>query len=89
MDVFIILQLSANDFRMTTKGRKQQRQNKLKQIGYLTLLTLLSADVKSTVLLRIPSLTKVELCNFQLLHFPKCFQVPKCFMDNALYLCNI
>ena len=55
----------------------------------LTLLTLLSADVKSTVLLRIPSLTKVELCNFQLLHFPKCFQVPKCFMDNALYLCNI
>ena len=25
MDVFIILQLSANDFRMTTKGRKQQR----------------------------------------------------------------
>ena len=24
MDVFIILQLSANDFRMRTKGRKQQ-----------------------------------------------------------------
>ena len=31
------------------------------------LLTLLSA----TVLLRVPSLTKVELCNFPLLHFPK------------------
>ena len=31
------------------------------------LLTLLSA----TVLLRVPSLTKVEVCNFPLLHFPK------------------
>ena len=31
------------------------------------LLTLLSA----TVLLRVPSLTKFEVCNFPLLHFPK------------------
>ena len=37
----------------------------------LALLTLLSADVKSAVLLRVPSLTKVEVQNFPLLHFPK------------------
>ena len=37
-----------------------------------TLLTLLSADAKSsTVLLRVPSLTKVEGRNFSLLHFPR------------------
>ena len=40
MDVFIILQLSANDFRMTAKGRKQQRQNKLKQIGYFNIINI-------------------------------------------------
>ena len=37
----------------------------------LTLLTMLSADVKSVVLLRVPSLTKVQVRNFPLLHFPK------------------
>ena len=37
----------------------------------LTLLTLLSADTKSAVLLRVPSLTKVEVRNFPLLHFPR------------------
>ena len=42
----------------------------------LTLLTLLSADAKSAVLcvlLRVPSLTKVEVHNFPLLHFPRWF----------------
>ena len=37
----------------------------------LTLLTLLSADAKSAVLLKVPFLIKVEVCNFILLHFPK------------------
>ena len=34
MDVFIILQLSVNDFRVRTKGRKQQNYKKLKQTRY-------------------------------------------------------
>ena len=39
----------------------------------LTLLTLLSADAKWAVLLRVPSITKVEVrkVDFPLLHFPK------------------
>ena len=38
----------------------------------LTLLTLLSADAKSAVLLQVPSLIKVEeVHNFMLLHFPR------------------
>ena len=37
----------------------------------LTLLTLLSVDAKSAILLRVPSLTKVEVPNFLLLYFPK------------------
>ena len=37
----------------------------------LTLLTLLSADAKLPILLRVPPLTNVKVCNFLLLHFPK------------------
>ena len=37
----------------------------------LTLLTLLSADANLAVVLRVPSLTKVEIHNFSLLHFPR------------------
>ena len=43
------------------------------RLDILTLLTLLSADAKSAVLcvlLRVPSLTKVEVCDFPLLNFP-------------------
>ena len=72
MDAFIILQLAANKFRVRTKGGKQQHYNKLKQIRYFNLLTLLSVDAKSAVLcglLRGPSLTKAEACNLPLLHF--------------------
>ena len=35
------------------------------------LLTLLSADAKSAVLLRVLSLTKVEVRNFPFIHFPR------------------
>ena len=34
---------------------------------------MLNADAKSAILLRVPSLTKVEVCNFPLLHFPRWF----------------
>ena len=34
---------------------------------------MLSADAKSAILLRVPSLNKVELRNFPLLHFPRWF----------------
>ena len=37
----------------------------------LTLLTLLSADEKSAVLLTVPSLTNVEVCIIPLVHFPR------------------
>ena len=70
MDVFIILQPSVNDFRVRIKGRKQENYKKLKRSDILSLLALLSADVKSAVLLMVPSLTKVEVFNFLLLHFP-------------------
>ena len=38
---------------------------------YLTLLTLLKADAKLAVVLKVPSLTKVEVRNFSLLNFPR------------------
>ena len=38
----------------------------------LALLTVLSADAESAVLLRVPSLSKVEARNFPLVHFPRC-----------------
>ena len=78
MDVFIILQLS-NDFRVRKKRGKQNYYKKRKQIRYLNIfniiniLTLLSADPKSAILLRVPSLTKVEVRNFPLLYFPRWF----------------
>ena len=40
MDVFIILQLSVNDFRVRTKGGKQQHNNKLKQISYFNIINI-------------------------------------------------
>ena len=40
MDVSIILQLSANDFRVRTKGGKQQYYNKLKQIRYFNVINI-------------------------------------------------
>ena len=89
MDVVIIFQLSADGDRVGTKGQKQKYYKKLKQSDISTLLTLLNADAKSAVLLRVPSLTKVELRNISLLHFPNCFQIPKQFMDNFLCLCDL
>ena len=46
----------------------------------------ISADAKSAVLLRVPSLTKAEIRNFPSLHFPRwlCW-----FMDNLLCLCDM
>ena len=37
MDVFIIMQLSVNDFRVRKMGRKQQHCKKLKQIRYFNI----------------------------------------------------
>ena len=38
MDVFLILQLSANDLRVRTRGGKQKHYNKLKQIWYFNVI---------------------------------------------------
>ena len=65
--VFKILQLSANNFLVKTKGKTATLQETQQIADIVTLLRLLSADV----LLRIPSLSKVEVLNFPLLHFPK------------------
>ena len=89
MDVFIILQLFANDFQVRTKGQKKQHYKKLSQSDISTLLTLLNAHAKSAVLLRVLPLTKDEIGNIPLLNFPKCFQIPKWFMDNLLCLCHV
>ena len=69
MDVFIILQ-PANGFWAKTKRGKQHYYKKRKQIRYfnifniINILTLLSGYAKSAILLRVPSLTKVEVRNF-------------------------
>ena len=65
-----------NDFQVRTKRGKQHYYKKRKQIRYLdifniiNILILLSADAKPAILLRVSSLTKVEVRNFPLLHFP-------------------
>ena len=46
----------------------------------MNILTLLSADAKSAVLLRVSSLTKVEVRNFPLLHYSRWV----CFVDGQL-----
>ena len=74
MDVFLILQLSANNLRVRTREENKNITINSNRSDILTLLTLLSVDAKSAVLcvlLRVPSLTKVEVCNFPLLHFPR------------------
>ena len=71
MDVFKILRLSANDFQVRTKGKNNNFKRNSSRSDILTLLTLLSVDAKSTVILRVSSLTKVPVRNFRLLHFPK------------------
>ena len=40
MDVFVILQFSANDFRVKTKGGKQKHYKKLKQIRYFNVINI-------------------------------------------------
>ena len=66
---------ATNDSRMRTQRGKQHHYNKRKQIRYLTFLTLLSADAKSAIHLRVPSLTKVEVPNFPLIHFSRWFSL--------------
>ena len=61
------------------KGRKTTLLQETKQIRYfnilnmINILTLLSADAKSAILLRVPSLTKFEWHNFLMLNFPRWF----------------
>ena len=70
---------ASTDFRARTKRGKQHYYKERKQIrnpnifNTMNILTLLSADAKSAMLLRFPSLTKVEVLNFLLLHFPRWF----------------
>ena len=70
-DAFIIMQLFANDFRVRTKVWKNNITRNSSRSVILTLLTLLSADAKPALLLRVPSISKVEVLNFPLLHFSK------------------
>ena len=70
MDVFIVLQLSANYLQLRTKGKNNNIIRNSSRSDILTLLSLLSAHAKSAVLLKVPSLTKVQVRNLPLLHFP-------------------
>ena len=56
---------------MITKRRKQQYYKKRKQIKYFNIINIAKWWCESAVLLRFPSLTKVEVGNFPLLHFPR------------------
>ena len=75
MNVFIILQLfrSVPTLPKIVLGREQTEENNIARNAnisdILTLLSLLSADAKLAVLLRV-SLNKAEARNFPLLHFP-------------------
>ena len=71
---------------ITTK-RKQIRYHNIFNI--INILTLLSADAKSAILLRVPSLTKVEEWNFTV---SRCYIFPDgsvWLMDNLLCLCDV
>ena len=59
MDVFIIPQLAVNDFRVRIKEENNNIKRTSSRSDILTLLTLLCADAKSAVIVRVPSLTKV------------------------------
>ena len=78
-----------NDFQVRTKRGKQHCYKKHKQIRYLNnfniinTLTLLSADAKSAILLRVALLTKFEVSNFSLLHFSRWF----CLVNGQLAMC--
>ena len=75
MNVFIILQLfrSVPTLPKIVLGREQTEEKNIARNAnisdILTLLSLLSADAKLAVLLRV-SLNKAEVRNFPLLHFP-------------------
>ena len=77
MDVLIILQLSrgvrfcANDFEVRKKGENDNITKKSSRSDVLTLLTLVRTYEKWAVVLSVPSLTKVEVGNFPLLHCPR------------------
>ena len=83
---------TVNDFRVRTKRAKQHYYMKRKQIRYLNIfniiniLKLLGAGAKSAILLRVPSLTKVEVRNFSLLIFP---DGSFWLVDNLLCLCDL
>ena len=70
---------TAIDFWLRKKRGKQHYYKKRKQIRYfnilniINILILLSADAKSAISLRVRSLTKVEVHNFPLVHFPRWF----------------
>ena len=92
MDVFIILHLSRSVrfrhklFLGENKERKMQHYKKCDQIRYfnifniINILALLSAEAKLAVLLRVPSLSKVEVFSFPLPHFPRWL----CLVDGQL-----
>ena len=56
-----------NQTQLRIKRGNGQHYNKCKQMRYFRIINI--AEVKLTVVLRLPSLTKVEVGNFALLHF--------------------
>ena len=84
---FLELYASAtNNFRVGAREKNNNITRNSSRFYILTLLTLLSADAKSGLYLRVSSLTKVEVRNFLLLHFP---DGSVWFMDNLLCLCDV
>ena len=70
MDVFIISQ-PPSQIIFESEQREKNSNITRNSSTSLTLLTLLSADEKSAVLLTVPLLTKVEVCIIPSVHFPR------------------
>ena len=62
VDIFIIVQLSANDFRVRTNGGKQQHYKKFKQNRYFNIINI--AECTHAKLAVLGALTKFEVRNF-------------------------
>ena len=81
--LFIVLQLSAKDFRVRAKGRAQQHYKKLKQIRYFKIINISECWCEIGYTSEGSIINQSWITNFPLLHFSKLF------MDNFLCLCDV
>ena len=71
MNVFIVLQLPIDDFRVRTMGGKPQHYMKLKQIRYFDIINIAECWCKIDSTFEGSVISQVEVGNIALLHFSK------------------